>query len=156
VLAGAQRSEVRDAPCRRAGGGRGGAHARLRLGQSARKLFWQDLRHPRRRRQSGVHGLRGVGARAAGAGAVLATRVRQRALAGVAARRRLGMNLVDKLILSVKRQDNAVSKAAHDVYRWLERWRVPQNDMTKLFYRTLYYAHDAYEGGREMLAGKLL
>jgi hypothetical protein len=66
------------------------------------------------------------------------------------------MNLVDKLILSVKRQDNPVSRVAHDVYRWLERWRVPQNDMTRLFYRTLYYAHDAYEGGREMLAGKLL
>ena len=42
------------------------------------------------------------------------------------------MNLVDKLVLSVKRQDNPVSKAAHDVYRWLERWRVPQNDISRL------------------------
>jgi acetyltransferase-like isoleucine patch superfamily enzyme len=66
------------------------------------------------------------------------------------------MNLVDKLVLSIKRQDNPASKAAHDIYRWLERWRVPQNDFTRLFYKTLYYAHDAYEGGREIVVGKLV
>lgn len=66
------------------------------------------------------------------------------------------MNLVDKLVLSIKRQEHPAAKAAHDVYRWLERWRVPETDITKAFYKTLYYAHDAYEGGRELVAGKLL
>lgn len=66
------------------------------------------------------------------------------------------MNLVDKLILSVKRADSPPAKAAHDVYRWLERWRVPENEMTRALYRTLYYAHDMYEEARELIGGKLI
>jgi acetyltransferase-like isoleucine patch superfamily enzyme len=66
------------------------------------------------------------------------------------------VNLVDKLILSVKRAESPPAKIAHDVYRWLERWRVPETDMTRALYRTLYYAHDFYEEAREMVGGKLL
>lgn len=66
------------------------------------------------------------------------------------------MNLVDKLILSVKRADSPPARVAHDVYRWLERWRVPETQMTRALYRTLYYAHDAYEEARELVGGKLL
>jgi acetyltransferase-like isoleucine patch superfamily enzyme len=66
------------------------------------------------------------------------------------------MNLVDKLILSVKRAESPPAKIAHDLYRWLERWRVPENEMTRTLYRTLYYAHDMYEEARELIGGKLV
>jgi acetyltransferase-like isoleucine patch superfamily enzyme len=66
------------------------------------------------------------------------------------------VNLVDKLILSVKRRESPPARVAHDVYRWLERWRVPENEMTRALYRTLYYAHDMYEGARELVGGKLV
>ena len=66
------------------------------------------------------------------------------------------MNLLDKLVLSVKRADSPAAKAAHDVYRWLERWRMPENDMVRAFYRTMYYAWDLYEDAREIAAGKLV
>jgi acetyltransferase-like isoleucine patch superfamily enzyme len=66
------------------------------------------------------------------------------------------MSLVNKLILSVKRADSPASKAAHDIYRWLERWQMPDNDLVRAFYKTLYYAHDVYEEAREMATGKLL
>lgn len=66
------------------------------------------------------------------------------------------MNLVDKLILSVKRAESPPAKIAHDVYRWLERWRVPENEMTRALYQTLYYAHDMYQEARELVGGKLV
>jgi acetyltransferase-like isoleucine patch superfamily enzyme len=66
------------------------------------------------------------------------------------------VNLVDKLVLAVKRAESPPAKVAHDVYRWLERWRVPENEMTRTLYRTLYYAHDMYEGARELIGGKLV
>lgn len=66
------------------------------------------------------------------------------------------MNLVDKLILSVKRADSPPAKLAHDTYRRLERWRPPETALLRALYRTLYYAHDLYEEGRELIGGKLL
>jgi acetyltransferase-like isoleucine patch superfamily enzyme len=66
------------------------------------------------------------------------------------------MSLVNKLILSVKRADSPAAKAAHDIYRWLERWQLPDNELVRTFYRTLYYAHDVFEEAREMATGKLL
>jgi acetyltransferase-like isoleucine patch superfamily enzyme len=66
------------------------------------------------------------------------------------------VNLFDKLVLSVKRQDNPAAKIAHDVYRWLERWELPENELISSFYKTLYYAHDVYEDMREIAAGKLV
>ncbi len=66
------------------------------------------------------------------------------------------MNLVDKLILSVKRAESPPAKIAHDVYRWLERWQVPETELMRTLYRTLYYAHDFYEEARELVGGKLL
>src|SRR5215471_19449665 len=66
------------------------------------------------------------------------------------------MNWVDKLILEIKRAESPPARLAHDVYRWLERFQVPDVGAMRAIYQALYYAHDAWEGGVQLLGGKLL
>src|SRR5262245_9429929 len=66
------------------------------------------------------------------------------------------MNWVDKLILEIKRAETPPARLAHDVYRWLERFQVPDVGAMRAVYQALYYAHDAWEGGVQLFGGKLL
>jgi acetyltransferase-like isoleucine patch superfamily enzyme len=66
------------------------------------------------------------------------------------------VNGVERFILSVKRRDQLATRWLHDLYRWLERWRVPQNRLSRALYQTLYYAHDAYQSTRELLLNRAL
>ena len=66
------------------------------------------------------------------------------------------MDLVDELLLKVKRKDGAAAAALHDAYRWLLRWNVPDTPAVRRLARLAYRVHDAAASGGELLAAKLL
>lgn len=66
------------------------------------------------------------------------------------------MELVDRIVLKVKRKDGAAAAALHDAYRWLLRWNVPDTKVVRALGRLACFAQDAASTGGELCKSKLL
>jgi acetyltransferase-like isoleucine patch superfamily enzyme len=66
------------------------------------------------------------------------------------------VSVLDQLVLRIKRGDTAAARTARDVYRWAQRWSLPQSTVTRRLFGALYRGHDLYEAAREYLGGKLV
>jgi hypothetical protein len=68
----------------------------------------------------------------------------------------VGVDLLDRITLKVKRKDGAAAAALHDAYRWLLRWNVPDAPLVRRLAKLAYLTHDAAVSGGELCASKLL
>jgi acetyltransferase-like isoleucine patch superfamily enzyme len=66
------------------------------------------------------------------------------------------VSIVDRAILSIKRRDNPAARLAHDAYRRLMSWNLPDSAGLRSVYSSLYFAHDAVVGAIEWLGGKFV
>lgn len=66
------------------------------------------------------------------------------------------MKWLHRILHHVKHRDSTSAAAAHDAYRWLTQWNMPDSPGLRRMYAALYVAHDAAEDGSELLASKLL
>ena len=66
------------------------------------------------------------------------------------------MSLISDLILRVKRGDSPAARLARDAYHRLLALNLPDGAAIRQLYASLYWAHDAFESGSELLASKLL
>lgn len=66
------------------------------------------------------------------------------------------MRAIDDLVLRIKRGDSMATRTARDVYRWAQRWNLPENPVSRALFGALYRAHDVFLNTREYTASKLL
>jgi hypothetical protein len=66
------------------------------------------------------------------------------------------MKWLQSILHHVKHKDSFAAAAAHDAYRWLQRWNMPDTPVLRRMYAALYVAHEAAEDGSEFFASKLL
>lgn len=66
------------------------------------------------------------------------------------------MRAIDELVLRIKRGDSMATRTARDVYRWAQRWNLPENGVSRALFGALYRAHDVFLNTREFTTSKLL
>jgi carbonic anhydrase/acetyltransferase-like protein (isoleucine patch superfamily) len=66
------------------------------------------------------------------------------------------VSVFDQLVLRIRRGDTGAAKVARDVYRWAQRWNMPEGDVARRVFGAIYRGHDFYEAAREYTASKLL
>lgn len=66
------------------------------------------------------------------------------------------MRMFDEVVLKVRRGDTGAARTLRDVYRWAQRWNLPDGPVSRRMFGALYRAFDAYTDAREMAGAKLL
>lgn len=66
------------------------------------------------------------------------------------------MSWVDQLVVRIKRGESPATRLARDAYKRLVAFDLPDHEALRVLYGSLYRAHDAWEGLRELALGKLL
>jgi acetyltransferase-like isoleucine patch superfamily enzyme len=77
-------------------------------------------------------------------------------MADMAARPGVSLSAFDRWLLVVKRRETPAARLAHDAYTWLRGARVPDTTFTRVGYRMIGVAYDAWVDAREMMMAKLL
>jgi len=66
------------------------------------------------------------------------------------------MSAFDKFVLAAKRRDTAVGRMVYDTYKRLMRFDIPDSEITRILYGSLYVGHHMVVDAREWAASKLL
>ena len=59
------------------------------------------------------------------------------------------MSAFDKFVLAAKRRDTAVGRLVYDTYKRLMRFDIPDNEITRIMYGSLYVGHHMAVDARE-------
>lgn len=66
------------------------------------------------------------------------------------------MRMIDEVVLKVRRGDSGAARTLRDVYRWAQRWNLPEGRVSRRVFGAMYRAFDAYTDARELAGAKLL